>query len=74
MKPAGPILPTRALLYQHCRGYDPDVIRSGDLLTRDHISIWCPVCDHLVTGPDVAAAVNDWNDHCIARISAGSPR
>lgn len=59
----------RALLYQHCLGHDPFLLYSES--AGFPFAVWCPVCEHTVTGPTDHATVSDWNDHCIARLSGG---
>lgn len=59
----------RSTLYQHCRGHDPFLLQT--YAARFPYAVWCPVCEHTVEGPDVEHTVSDWNDHCIARLSAG---
>ena len=61
---------SRALLYRHCRGHDPYLLAT--VADPRVYAVWCPVCEHLETGPSVDQAVNDWNDHCIARLSGGA--
>ena len=63
------IVLSRALLYQHCAGYDPLVLCTAN--EPRVFGVWCPVCERLITGPTDTQAVSDWNDHCIARHSAG---
>jgi hypothetical protein len=63
---------SRALIYQHCRGHEPDLLIAHD--RPDAYAVWCPVCEHLVTGTAPHQTVADWNDHCIARFSTGTGR
>jgi hypothetical protein len=71
MIPAGyTIVPTRALLYQHCAKSDPILIRNHGAPIK--FAVQCTECGALVGGvPTDLQAVSDWNDHCIARLSSG---
>lgn len=59
----------RHQLYQHCLGHDPYLLYTE--ADGFPFMVWCPVCEHVQTGPTDHQTVTDWNDHCIARLSGG---